>query len=78
MDKLIETLAGSGPWGILCAVLLVMLAAVAMFANRLLEMYVASQQARIDEGLKARDFINKQNDIFQSLRDAILSSRRNR
>lgn len=78
MDKLIDTLAGSGPLGILCAVLLVILVAVSMFANRLLEMYVASQKERIAEGIKILDFINKQNEMYRALRDATLSSRRNR
>lgn len=82
MDRLIETLLSSGPWGILSAVLLVIIVALGMFVRELFGMLLKSQQARIDEGLKAheitRDQINtieKVSVIMNSMRDLLLSRR---
>lgn len=72
IDKLVDTLVGAGPLGILCAVLLVMLAAALKIIADLFKMYAAVQETRITQGLEAQAVTRDQIAIIAGLRDLLV------
>lgn len=76
IDKLTDTLVNAGPLGILCAVLLVLIAALSKVVIELFRMYADAQESRIKQGLELQFTVQKQTDVVQGLRDLIHHQRK--
>lgn len=75
IDKFVDTLLNSGPFGILCAIELAALFVSGKVISVLFGLYQGVQEKRIGEALEAQRITQQQIAIIQGIKDMLQSQR---